>query len=550
MKQGNHTSKEAAELRRRAEKELKAKTPEAGFSRTDEENRRLLHELQVHQIELEMQNAELHQARDEEEKVRERYVDLYDFAPVGYLTLDREGTIQAANLTVTGLLGTERARLIGRRFEKYVADEARSAFTAFLRKVFDSRAKDVCEVPLLKEGPHPLFVQIEAVADAAGQECRVAVIDITERRWGDDRVRRSENQLAEAQKLAHFGNWQWDAVADTITGSDEFYRIFGRHFSSYEGFIELVHPDARDRVNMAVKETLDRQSPYNIHYRIVHPGGAVRIIHAQGEAVTDGTGRVVRMVGTAQDVTVQRQLEEKLEILHTELSARAVELEAANIELEAFNYTVSHDLRRPLTAINLNCQMIQELCGNQLGDECNRYLREMYEGTLRMDRLIDSLLNFAHIARVDIHHDKVDLSGIAQEVAMGLEVSGPERRVTFSIEKGIAVDGDAELLRVVLNNLLGNAWKYTHGREETAIEFGVTEIDGKPACFVRDNGPGFDMTYADKLFKPFQRIPGSIAEGHGIGLATVQRIIHRHGGQVWAEGVPGKGATFYFTLSA
>ena len=548
---------EAAELRRRAEKRLRTKSPEVDSPRTDDEAQRLLHELQVHQVELEMQNEELRRARVDVETALEKYTDLYDFAPASYFTLDRSGIIRAVNLTGATLLGVERSRLLGQRFGQFIATDARSAFTVFLQNVFESRAKDACEVALLKEGPHPHSVRIEAVAAAAGQECRIAVIDITERKWAEDKLRISEHQLAEAQRLVHLGSWQWDSIADKVTGSEEFYRIFGRFFSSYDEFLELVHADDRDRVNTAVHDTLDRKSAYNIYYRVVRPDGTIRIIQALGEAVTNGAGTVVRMIGTAQDVTEQRQLKEKLEILHTELAARAaelaaanIELAAANIELEAFNYSVSHDLRRPLTIINSYCQVIQEMCGSKLDDECKRYVREMYEGTLSMDRLIDTLLKFSRITRVEVRHDKVDLSSIVQEMAMGLELSGPERRVIFKIAKGIVVDGDAGLLRVVLNNLLGNAWKYTGDRKETVIEFGVTEIAGKSACFVQDNGPGFDMAYADKLFIPFQRLPGTKVDGHGIGLATVERIVRRHGGKVWAVGELGKGATFFFTLAA
>jgi len=151
--------------------------------------------------------------------------------------------------------------------------------------------------------------------------------------------------------------------------------------------------------------------------------------------------------------------------------------------------------------------------------------------------------------RVEIRHEKVDLSKTAEEVVMGLSVSEPKRRLTLRIAEGVVADGDANLLRVVLDNLIGNAWKYTGGREDTVIEFGVTEVDGKPACFVRDNGPGFDMMFADKLFIPFQRLPGTNVEGHGIGLAMAERIVKRHGGRMWAEGGPGKGACFYFILS-
>jgi light-regulated signal transduction histidine kinase (bacteriophytochrome) len=225
-------------------------------------------------------------------------------------------------------------------------------------------------------------------------------------------------------------------------------------------------------------------------------------------------------------------------------------MEGAKRELEAFNYTVAHDLRKPLTVVNGYCQAIRELCGDQLDEQCKGHLREAYDGTLRMNRLIDALLNFSRMAHVEPRRETVDLSAMAHEVAAELRLAEPGRRATFRVGEGITVNGDANLLRVVLGNLLGNAWKYTGMQEEALIELGVTEIDGQPACFVRDNGPGFDMAEAEKLFTPFHRLPGAEeCRGFGIGLATVERIIRSHGGRVWAEGEPGKGATFYFTLA-
>jgi len=234
--------------------------------------------------------------------------------------------------------------------------------------------------------------------------------------------------------------------------------------------------------------------------------------------------------------------------LNEELQNAHDKLEAANIELEAFNYSVSHDLRRPLTAINCTCQVVKQLCGEKLDEQCKGYIQEIYEGTLRMSRLIDTLLDFSRVSRGAIRRETIDLSAMAQAVTEELEQSEPERRVIFRIAQGITNDGDAGLWRIVLDNLIGNAWKYTGKQEEAVIEFGVTEVDGKPACFVRDNGPGFDMAFADKLFLPFQQLPGTNVEGQGIGLATVDRIVRRHGGRVWAESEPGKGATFLFTL--
>ena len=248
-------------------------------------------------------------------------------------------------------------------------------------------------------------------------------------------------------------------------------------------------------------------------------------------------------------VTDFNLMKEEIKTLNGSLALRAEELTAANQELEAFNYTVSHDLRKPLTIINGYCQAIMEMCDTSLDEECKNYLGEIYHGTLRMNQLIEALLKFSVMARSELLLEPVDLSGMAKTVAAELRQTEPERDVRVEIAEGITVNGDRNLLQVVMENLLGNAWKYTGRREEAVIEFGKTTVAGEPACFVRDNGAGFDMAQSERLFAPFQRLSGTDEfKGHGIGLATVARIIQRHGGRVWAEGEPDKGATFYFTL--
>jgi len=230
------------------------------------------------------------------------------------------------------------------------------------------------------------------------------------------------------------------------------------------------------------------------------------------------------------------------------LLGRVQALTDANGELEAFNATVAHDLCTPLTAINGYCQVLREICRDQLDDTSLEYLQGIYQGTLRMKTLITSLLDFSRVTEAALHRENVDLSAMAQAVVRELTSGAPGRKASIRIAQGITGKGDPGLLRSVLDNLIGNAWKYSALREQAVIEFGRTVLAGKQVYFVRDNGAGFDMALADQLFLPFQRIPGSEVAGHGIGLATVDRIVRRHGGQIWAESKPGRGATFFFTV--
>ena len=225
------------------------------------------------------------------------------------------------------------------------------------------------------------------------------------------------------------------------------------------------------------------------------------------------------------------------------------ELEQANRELESFTYSVSHDLRAPLRSIDGFSLALLEDYADQLDAQGKDYLQRVRASSQHMGELIDDLLALSRVSRTALHYEKVDLSGIAREVMADLHEAEPERQVEFNIKDGLIALGDKNLLQIVMENLLRNAWKYTSKHTRARIEFSLAWQGGTPVYFVRDDGAGFDMAYVDKLFNPFQRLHNSDEfPGSGIGLSTVQRIIHRHGGEVWAEAAPEKGAIFYFTI--
>jgi light-regulated signal transduction histidine kinase (bacteriophytochrome) len=236
--------------------------------------------------------------------------------------------------------------------------------------------------------------------------------------------------------------------------------------------------------------------------------------------------------------------------VYADLEQKHRDLEAVNQELAAFSYSVSHDLRAPLRSIDGFSQLLEDYAEG-LDERGKRYLRHIRESARDMGELIDGLLALSGVTRSELRREVVDLSRLAQDIAVSLQHrdSGLTRQVEFQFEQGLSAEGDARLLRNVLDNLLGNAWKFTRKRPDARIEVGTSRQGDGPAFFVRDNGAGFDMAYASKLFGTFQRLHAAAEfEGHGIGLATVQRIVHRHGGRIWAEGQVGVGATFYFTL--
>ena len=244
-----------------------------------------------------------------------------------------------------------------------------------------------------------------------------------------------------------------------------------------------------------------------------------------------------------------RVANEELQRLNETLQAQKRKLEVVNRELESFSYSVSHDLRGPLRAIDGFSHAVLDKYGERLDPEATRHLGRIRDATRRMAQLIDDMLGLAQVTRREMRHEDVDLSAIARSVCERLQAAAPERNVELAIGSNIRTKGDARLLTVLLENLLGNAWKFTARQPQARIEFDTTAGSGRTVYRVRDNGAGFDMAYAAKLFRPFSRLHSSQDfEGTGVGLATVQRVVRRHGGDIWAEGKIGGGAAFSFTL--
>jgi len=388
-------------------------------------------------------------------------------------------------------------------------------------------------------------------------EIVIFALDLTEQKRATVELQKSTELLAEAQRIGHIGSWEWEIATDVVTWSDELYRIYGLDGSNFvptfDGFLDRVHPDDREQVREIVEASFGSEEPFRFHHRIVRPDGRVRVLRAWGRVWSDAEGQPVRMTGAGQDVTEARQAEEEIKRLNTELEQRVADrtaqLEASNRELEAFAYSVSHDLRAPLRSIDGFCKILLDDYGPQLDDEGKEYLQRIRKASQRLGQLIDDLLNLSRATRTTMRIEHVDLSDMALHIAEELRSDEPNRSAEFRIDLGAIARGDARLLQLVMQNLLDNAWKFSSKNEQARIEFGMTEEEGGRVFFVRDNGVGFDMKYADRLFTSFQRLHSPAQfPGSGIGLATVHRIVKRHGGTIWVKAGEGKGATFYFTL--
>ena len=378
-----------------------------------------------------------------------------------------------------------------------------------------------------------------------------------ERRAAAEALARSEQELLEAQRLGHVGSWRADPRTWETTWSDENYHILGRAPSepilTGESFHEAVVPEDRERLKTLVVEALERREEATIEVSITRPDGERRRVALSLAVVTGDDGLPSEIVGTTVDLTDYRRMEEAVLELNAELEQRVAhrtaQLEAANRELEAFAYSVSHDLRAPLRALDGFSLALLEDYGSGLDATGQDYLRRVRAASQRMAQLIDDLLTLSRVSRREMAVDEVDVTAMARRTVERLRDDAPERVVEFEVADGLVDQADDGLLQIVLDNLLGNAWKFTGRNEVAHVSLARAREGSEDVYAVRDDGAGFDATYADKLFAPFQRLHGeSEFSGTGIGLATVQRIIHRHGGRCWAEGAPGKGATVSFTL--
>ena len=378
--------------------------------------------------------------------------------------------------------------------------------------------------------------------------------DITASKRAAEALREREADLKRAQAVSHTGSWRRHFGRNRFEWSDETCRIFGIPVEtslSYEVFLSAVHPEDRDFVEKSV-EAWCLGNSYDIEHRIIAEG-KVKWVRERAELEFDERGTPVAVFGTVQDITDRKHAEEEIRQLNAQLEQRVRErttqLEASNRELEAFSYSVSHDLRAPLRGIDGWSLALLEDYGHEIDTRAREYLDRVRSETQRMGMLIDDLLQLSRVTRVQMQLDPVDLTALARDVSVRLREAYPNRRIEFIVQPGLTTSGDARLLDIALTNLLGNAVKFTAPRPLARIEFGQLEQNGSAVFFIRDNGVGFDMAYAGTLFGAFQRLhKPSEFPGTGIGLATVQRVIRRHGGQVWAEAQPDQGATFYFSM--
>ena len=499
------------------------------------------------------------QALVELTKSEARFRAFTDLSSDWYCELDEQFRFKTVSANTARTVGTDVGSIIGlhpwEASDWELTDEELAAHEATLKAHLPFRdfelwrkTRDGRRICTSTSG-HPMF---DAEKKFTGY--RVVGHDITERKQAEQAMRESEERFRSLLTAASDGVWiHRDARIEYVNyalvrmlGYDRADEIIGRQV------YEMMHPDEREglRERAAWVASTRRATPLTQTVMLRRDGSSLEV---ETTAASFRQNDAVWIISIVRDITQRKRVEAELKRLNAELerrvTQRTAELERANRELEAFSYSVSHDLRGPLRAITgfgaiLMAEGREKLDLNMLG-----YLQRTQAAAERMGMLIDDLLALSRISRHTMSRQPVDLSSLAGKVAESLIQAHPGRKVQISIAPGMKVHGDSGLIRILLENLIGNAWKFTSRISEATIEVGSAGNDGRTSYFVRDNGAGFDMRYADKLFGAFQRLHSqSEFEGTGIGLSIVQRIVDRHGGRIWAEGKVHEGATFYFTL--
>jgi PAS domain S-box-containing protein len=542
-----------SDLRRRAEKQLSERQISKDLHPQDEDLLKLIHELQVHHIELEMQNEELMQARSEIEVLLDKYAGLYDFAPMGYFTISDDGGIREVNLAGAALLGEDRSRLVNRRFDLFFGHETLAALHTFYKKVFESNTKQTCEVLLDRDKDNPRHIHLEGMAmqssqPSLGSQCFMVALDITDQKRTEAALKESLDILAEAERIGFTGSWKRDLVTNQIIWSSGTHRIFGipeNEEISYETFKSLIHPEDRDYLLEKLEETANKGTPMAAEFRIILPDdGTIRHIVGRAETSLDPHGKPV-LRGTVQDITQRKMLEAEL--------IRAQQLKS----IGTLAGGIAHDYNNLLIAILGYMELAKTTMVKT--DTAYTLLSEAEKAALSSRDLTQMLITFSEGGNPRSKIMPIrDL--ITQSVRLGL--SGANTKAEWKIADDLPeVKVDENQIRQVMHNIVINAREAMLQGGTLFIEADKTALGPDNALSLaegvyvrlvfREEGPGVSAVNLPRIFDPyFTTKDVGKTKGMGLGLSICYSIIKKHAGHIMVDSEAGNGTTVTIYIPA
>ncbi len=500
-----------------------------------------------------------------EKSLLDSMIGVFRAEPDWNVTWASEGLLEFTGLTL------EQARNTGWLQTVHEQERQRVA-RAMARAAGGGDASIVAEYSMLRYDGESIRVHVNNVPEKNSKGEVIGylgvVLDMAERQRLNEELKELETRFRTLARIAPVGIYRCDVDGVLLFCNARWFELSGVEQPLLPGQknLDAIHPDDREQLlslgrmflrsdRQAFPSPGSKESPrfLEIEYRFLHEDGRVVWVLDRCIPERSADGHIRGFLGTLTDVTQMKAVTEEITALHSQLEKkvqeRTAELEAANAEMEAFCYSVSHDLRGPLRSIDGFSQLVLEDPDSTLSPESVEHMATVRESSEHMGRLIDDLLSLSRLSRRELNHEVVDLSEVCELIVSALQQSSAATRHQVRIAAGMTAFGDPALLQSLLENLIGNAWKFSADCASPNIEVGFDGSGETAVYFVKDNGVGFDMAYKTKLFKPFERLHNNRRyPGAGVGLASAQRIVSRHGGRIWAESRPGQGATFFFTL--
>ena len=540
----------ANKRRQEAENILKKKSSGKYLPDSEADLLKLSHELQVHQIELELINEELTLAKEQAEVTSEKFAELY-YAPMGYFTLSKKNEIIDVNPTGAQMLGLDRQYLINKSFSLFVSDASKSVFDLFINGVYKSATIQSCDLILNGKDRPIAYIYMNGLIRANNSQCQLIAIDITERKKIEKELQRllselnsTQTKLRVALEGGKIGIWEWDLETGELILDERSEALFGRNAGTFgktiSAFKNLIYEEDISSLEGAFNKAIEKDLTFEIIVRTKTKNPNATYINLKAHIRRDKNGGPKRFTGVCFDITGLKEIEQTISKLNAELMR-------SNKDLESFAYVASHDLQEPLRMVSSFMQLLSMRYENKLDNDAKEYIGFAVDGAKRMYELLNGLLSYSRLSSRGKEFSRVEMNSIKVRILDNLKLIINERNAEIVSEELPVVFADETQMVQLLQNLISNAIKFSESSPKIFIS---SQIEGQFYVFsVRDEGIGIESQYFERIFQIFQRLVAREEyDGIGIGLAICKRIVERHKGKIWVESEPGKGSVFSFTI--